>query len=30
MNLFLHGIGPDDAKKKPPIKTDDAFALRGA
>jgi len=25
MNLFLHGIGPDDAKRKPPIKTDDAL-----
>jgi type I restriction enzyme M protein len=25
MNLFLHGIGPDDSKKKPPIKTDDAL-----
>ena len=25
MNLFLHGIGPDDGKKKPPIKTDDAL-----
>ena len=25
MNLFLHGIGPDDDKKEPPIKTDDAL-----
>src|SRR5437773_4623595 len=25
MNLFLHGIGPDDGKRKPPIKTDDAL-----
>jgi len=25
MNLFLHGIGPDDGKKRPPIKTDDAL-----
>jgi type I restriction enzyme M protein len=25
MNLFLHGIGPDDDRKKPPIKTDDAL-----
>src|SRR5204862_400249 len=25
MNLFLHGIGPDDGTKKPPIKTDDAL-----
>jgi len=25
MNLFLHGIGPDDDKRKPPIKTDDAL-----
>jgi type I restriction enzyme M protein len=25
MNLFLHGIGPDDGKKEPPIKTDDAL-----
>jgi len=25
MNLFLHGIGPDDGKKTPPIKTDDAL-----
>ena len=25
MNLFLHGVGPDDGKKKPPIKTDDAL-----
>jgi type I restriction enzyme M protein len=23
MNLFLHGIGPDDDRRKPPIKTDD-------
>jgi type I restriction enzyme M protein len=25
MNLFLHGIGPDDDKKTPPIKTDDSL-----
>jgi len=25
MNLFLHGIGPDDERRKPPIKTDDAL-----
>ena len=25
MNLFLHGIGPDDDRRKPPIKTDDAL-----
>jgi type I restriction enzyme M protein len=25
MNLFLHGIGPDDDKQKPPITTDDAL-----
>jgi type I restriction enzyme M protein len=25
MNLFLHGIGPDDDRKSPPIKTDDAL-----
>jgi len=25
MNLFLHGIGPADNKRKPPIKTDDAL-----
>jgi type I restriction enzyme M protein len=25
MNLFLHGIGPDDDKKAPPIKTDDSL-----
>jgi type I restriction enzyme M protein len=25
MNLFLHGVGPDDDRKKPPIKTDDAL-----
>ncbi len=25
MNLFLHGIGPDDATRDPPIKTDDAL-----
>ena len=25
MNLFLHGIGPDDDSKEPPIKTDDAL-----
>jgi type I restriction enzyme M protein len=25
MNLFLHGIGPDDDKKPPPIKTDDSL-----
>ncbi len=25
MNLFLHGIGPDDTKRKPPVKTDDAL-----
>jgi type I restriction enzyme M protein len=25
MNLFLHGIGPDDDSKKPPISTDDSL-----
>ena len=25
MNLFLHGVGPDDDSQKPPIKTDDAL-----
>jgi type I restriction enzyme M protein len=25
MNLFLHGIGPDDDRRKPPVKTDDAL-----
>ncbi len=25
MNLFLHGIGPDDDRRAPPIKTDDAL-----
>jgi len=25
MNLFLHGIGPDDDEKEPPIKTDDSL-----
>jgi type I restriction enzyme M protein len=25
MNLFLHGIGPDDDEKVPPIKTDDSL-----
>ncbi len=25
MNLFLHGIGPDDNEKEPPIKTDDSL-----
>ena len=25
MNLFLHGIGPDDDEREPPIKTDDAL-----
>jgi type I restriction enzyme M protein len=25
MNLFLHGIGPDDDNHKPPIRTDDAL-----
>jgi type I restriction enzyme M protein len=25
MNLFLHGIGPDDDRRKPPIRTDDAL-----
>ncbi len=25
MNLFLHGIGPDDDRRKPPIKTDDSL-----
>jgi type I restriction enzyme M protein len=25
MNLFLHGIGPDDDSKEPPIKTDDSL-----
>lgn len=25
MNLFLHGIGPDDDDREPPIKTDDAL-----
>ena len=25
MNLFLHGIGPDDDKKAPPIRTDDSL-----
>jgi type I restriction enzyme M protein len=28
MNLYLHGIGPDDGSREPPIRTDDA--LRGA
>jgi type I restriction-modification system DNA methylase subunit len=25
MNLFLHGVGPDDDSRKPPIETDDAL-----
>jgi len=25
MNLFLHGIGPDDDRREPPIRTDDAL-----
>lgn len=25
MNLFLHGIGPDDDSREPPIKTDDSL-----
>jgi type I restriction enzyme M protein len=25
MNLFLHGVGPDDDSKTPPIRTDDAL-----
>jgi type I restriction enzyme M protein len=25
MNLFLHGVGPDDDSKSPPIRTDDAL-----
>ena len=25
MNLFLHGVGPDDDRREPPIKTDDAL-----
>jgi type I restriction enzyme M protein len=25
MNLFLHGIGPDDDEREPPIKTDDSL-----
>jgi type I restriction enzyme M protein len=25
MNLFLHGVGPDDERRQPPIKTDDAL-----
>jgi len=25
MNLFLHGVGPDDDKREPPIRTDDAL-----
>ena len=25
MNLFLHGIGPDDDSREPPIRTDDAL-----
>jgi type I restriction enzyme M protein len=25
MNLFLHGIGPDDDEREPPIQTDDAL-----
>ena len=25
MNLFLHGIGPDDDEQEPPIKTDDSL-----
>ena len=25
MNLFLHGIGPDDDERAPPIRTDDAL-----
>jgi len=25
MNLFLHGVGPDDDEREPPIKTDDAL-----
>jgi type I restriction enzyme M protein len=25
MNLFLHGVGPDDERREPPIKTDDAL-----
>jgi hypothetical protein len=25
MNLFLHGVGPDDERRQPLIKTDDAL-----
>jgi type I restriction-modification system DNA methylase subunit len=25
MNLFLHGVGPDDDNREPPIRTDDAL-----
>jgi hypothetical protein len=25
MNLFLHGVGPDDNDREPPIKTEDAL-----
>jgi type I restriction enzyme M protein len=25
MNLFLHGVGPDDDEREPPIRTDDAL-----
>jgi type I restriction enzyme M protein len=25
MNLFLHGVGPDDGTREPPIRTDDAL-----
>jgi type I restriction enzyme M protein len=25
MNLFLHGVGPDDERRESPIKTDDAL-----
>ena len=25
MNLFLHGVGPDDDRRKPPIRTDDSL-----
>ena len=25
MNLFLHGVGPDDGNREPPIRTDDAL-----
>jgi type I restriction enzyme M protein len=28
MNLFLHGVGPDDDRRKPPIRTDDSLRTR--